>query len=112
VTIKFEIFQRKIDKAWFLPIHPDKIKSSDYEKTFEGVLKNDSEKNNDFKTLDYLFHFLNSDDRPTKNYTYSLSVNDIVKLNEQSYICLFIGWVKLDNTINIENVNKNFITVH
>ena len=112
MIIKYEIFQRKTDKAWFLPIHPDKIKSSDYEKTFEGVLKDINDKISDFKILDSLFQFLNSDERPTKNYTYSLSVNDIVKLDEQHYICLFIGWVKLDKTINIDDINKNFITVH
>ena len=34
--MKFEIYQRKADKAWFLPLNPDDIRPSDYEKTYEG----------------------------------------------------------------------------
>ena len=107
--MKFEIYQRKADKAWFLPLNPDDIRPSDYEKTYEGNINGLPDNQIDVKTLDSLFQLFNSDDRPTRNFTYSLSVNDMIKLNDQIFICLFLGWKKIEQPIAITDINENCI---
>jgi hypothetical protein len=98
VKKKYEIYQRRTDRSFFLPLKMNEIDPNDYEKTFEGEIIG----GNSTSTLDFLFKMFNSDERPTKDYTFSFSINDIIKLDNDYYICLFLGWNKIQS-INIEH---------
>lgn len=49
--------------------------------------------------------YLNKDDRPNGKYHKSLSVGDVICIDDNSYICRSAGFEKVD--FDMSNVGKN-----
>lgn len=56
--------------------------------TYEGTLPQDD----DQRMLEKIFVIFNMDNRPTRTFSSSLSVGDIVWINEKYYQCMPIGF--------------------
>lgn len=66
-----------------------------YKDTFE--LKNYDIKTSIKRCAEEIFRYLNSDDRPNRYNQRSLSVGDIIQINEDFYFCCYEGFKKLTN---------------
>lgn len=62
-----------------------------YEKTYEGEIETD--KTNEFEILEEIFTLLNVN-HPEDYKGHSLSVSDIVMINNKKYYCDSFGWVE------------------
>jgi len=67
-------------------VHPEY-----YEKTYEGEIETD--KTDEFEILEEIFTLLNVN-HPEDYKGHSLSVSDIVVLNDKKYYCDSYGWVE------------------
>lgn len=73
----------------------DKINLNDYEVVYEGEIEAET---NTTSTLEKLFEIFNIN-HPKDFKGHSLSVSDIVELDDKNYYCDAFGWVKLDNLV-------------
>jgi len=71
---------------WIDRIHPEY-----YKKTYEGEIETD--KTDEFEILEEIFTLLNIN-HPEDYKGHSLSVSDIVVLNDKKYYCDSYGWVE------------------
>lgn len=93
--LKYKIYQRIVAKHY---------KTSDIinynneilYKTYEGNIK----ASNDLSVLEKLYVKFNLDDRPTGKYATSLSIGDIIKLEDKYYICEVIGFKDITDKID------------
>ena len=46
--------------------------------------------------LEAIFDILNNEPRPSKFTGRSMSVGDIVTINDRAYICYMVGWIKIN----------------
>ena len=65
------------------------INPADYHKTFETIKNAECDV---YELLEQLFHELNADDRPTRYTSRSLSVSDVVMVEDQAFLCMHFGW--------------------
>ena len=91
MTKKYEVYQRRLDKINFFPLKEEEIRLEDYEKTYEYETESLPIEEN----LEAIFALLNRDDRPTRETTYSLSMNDLIKVDDDYYLCAMVGWKKI-----------------
>lgn len=59
----------------------------------------------DLELCEYAFHTFNSDDRPDGHLFRSMSVGDIVDIDNKTYICSTIGFKRI--SLNLSNVGKH-----
>lgn len=98
MNYKFSIYQLKEsarDKMFldldFLARKNAKPDINDYEEVFSGTIEGDS----DISTLEDLFYIFNLD-HPKGYDGHSLSVSDVVKLNDDAlWYCDSFGWKKI-----------------
>ncbi len=97
-TVVYEIWQTYNAEKQFLSLNmlekgKDEINLFDYEKVYTGKIKNNYD--NVEEILEYLFELFNVT-RP-KDYTWhSMSVSDIVKVNNEWWYCDTFGFSKLE----------------
>lgn len=98
-TVIYEIWQTHNAEKQFLSLNmlekgKDEINLFDYEKVYTGKIKNNYD--NTKEILEYLFELFNVT-RP-KGYTgHSMSVSDIVKVNNEWWYCDTFGFSKLED---------------
>lgn len=109
------LFQRKREHSSFFQMEASEINPTHYEFTHFGTIP-ETQPN---QALMSLFLTFNADDRPTASFTHSLSVNDIVILEDTAYLCQNFGWEKVDfpfeeeirkhNGWSLENLRTGYI---
>ena len=77
---------RSLDRIDY--VHPEY-----YEKTYEGNI--DTDKTDEFEILEEIFTLLNIN-HPEDYKGHSLSVSDIVVLNDKKYYCNSYGWDEIE----------------
>lgn len=65
------------------------INPADYHKTFETVKQTEADV---YELLGQLFDELNAEDRPTRYTSRSLSITDVVMIEDQAFLCMPFGW--------------------
>ena len=78
---------------------------SDYEKTYEYIA--DSKNKTDFDMLEKVFEKFNCNN-PSDFKSRSLSVSDIVRLDDKYYYCDNIGWTDVTYDCYIPKLNEDF----
>jgi hypothetical protein len=82
-----------------LPDDVNEVELRGYDLVYDGELAVQYAEGDDIKILDYLFHELNVGDRPIGYQGHSLSVSDLVTLEDRLYCCQSIGWKPVAVTI-------------
>jgi hypothetical protein len=75
-----------------LPDDVSEVDLRDYDLVYDGELVVQPPDSNDIKALDYLYHKLNVGEKPISYFGHSLSVSDLVSLEDRLYCCQSIGW--------------------
>lgn len=95
MKFKFEIYQMESDNPnKFKELENTEINKSDYKKVYEGEVIVDSFIIID-QVLDKIFEKFNIN-HPTDFTCHSLSISDIVKINDDAYYCQPIGWKNIN----------------
>lgn len=98
MEMNYKLYQRKPGRESFRELPVNDIDMDDYHMTAEGDVSNAS---NEDEALEKIFQIFNRDDRPTAKISYSMSVNDIVELDNKRFVCAFVGWTLLSNEKSI-----------
>lgn len=99
MNIKYQLFQVKREKTrefGFMGLDMMKrmgveLNAENYVKTYEGEIEDESVDH----ALEVLFHKFNME-RPRDFTNYSMSIGDIVVIDNKSYFCNLFGWTEVE----------------
>lgn len=88
----YQVRDARIRDVGFRSFDPArKVVRSDYHETYQGLLRDEM---GDDDALNHLFRKFNMD-RPADFRSYSLSMADVVVLDDRAYYCDTAGWRRL-----------------
>ena len=91
--MNYKIYQLKNKDLLFLPYIESKFDFNNYKEVYSGTLENISD--NIFENLENIYRKFNIA-HPEDFVGHSLSVSDLVEINNELYYCDSFGWTKIN----------------
>ena len=91
----YQVIEDRIREVGFRSYQPNRpVQAADYHLTYQGEMPDEG---SDTATLESLFYKFNMY-HPEDFQSYSLSMADVVWLEDRAYYCDTVGWKRLDAT--------------